>query len=135
MVVVRIVNNMNLKTSIAIGIGGAIGTLFRYTISLIFMTNSGFPIATFLINLSGCFILSFILTFSHIKWKKQPLYIIAFNVGVIGSFTTFSTFVVEVAQLFPSHLGFALLYAFGSIIGGIICAFFGYYIAHMLEIR
>lgn len=135
MVVVRIVNNMNLKTIMAVGIGGVIGTLLRYTVSLTFMTNSGFPLATLLVNLSGCFILSFILTFSSLKWKSQPLFITAFNVGVIGSFTTFSTFVVEVAQLLPSHLGLTLLYASGSLVGGIICAFIGYYVAHTLKIR
>ena len=125
MVVVRIVNNMNLKTIMAVGIGGVIGTLLRYTVSLTFMTNSGFPLATLLVNLSGCFILSFILTFSSLKWKSQPLFITAFNVGVIGSFTTFSTFGYETLQLMLNKKYLlAFMYILSTTVISLIAVFF-----------
>ncbi|HEY4602139.1 MAG TPA: fluoride efflux transporter CrcB [Cerasibacillus sp.] len=124
---------MQLKTMMAVGIGGVIGTLLRYTISLFISTSSGFPLATFLINISGCFILSFLLTYFGTKWDKPPLFMTAISVGVIGSFTTFSTFAVEVVHLLQTNYFLAILYCFCSLIGGILLSYSGYYVAQVVN--
>lgn len=106
-----------------IGIGGMIGSLFRYLLSLITakVWVNVFPLGTLLINLSGAFLLGWF-TSKYVYPVKLHLYFrTAFTTGVIGSYTTFSTFCLETVQLWNhgSYLtGF--LYLFASLFGGLI---------------
>lgn len=93
-----------------VGVGGMIGATLRYAISLIVIL----PFATLLVNLLGAFVLAVILART-----KRSLF---FGTGVLGSFTTFSTFSYEVTQLPP--LG-AISYVMCTVIGGCIAAVLG----------
>jgi CrcB protein len=123
---------------IAVGIGGIIGALARYGVGQLFETTSsvGFPLATWLENMSGSFLLAF-LTMSVFRMKQvSPLMISAVGTGIIGAFTTFSTFSVDTLKLLQ-HEAFtmAFLYVSVSMIGGLLVAFVGFYAGNMLYER
>lgn len=70
----------------------------RYCISLLFGDTDGYPFATLTVNLIGCFLLPFLLNHPNVKQKLAPELLTALTVGLIGSFTTFSTLAVETAR-------------------------------------
>lgn len=117
----------SLKLFLAIGLGGMIGSVCRYSISLLFTGDpESFPFETLIVNLIGCFLLSFFLNKSQFKQTLSPLIFISLTTGLIGSFTTFSTFAVETVILFDFSLFLALVYMLVSIFGGLLFCYFGY---------
>lgn len=109
---------------ILIGIGGAIGAALRYSVSILFFTTTetaAFPFATVAVNLAGCFLLGLLSSGFEQKITVNPNYLSALKTGLIGSFTTFSTFSVDVIQLLQHHsYFFAILYIFISAIFGFL---------------
>lgn len=85
---------------VAVAVGGAVGALARYEVELAWPVGTGhFPVATFVINTSGAFLLGLILTVSlerERKWTPAWRYLRLFAcVGVLGAWTTMSTIAVE----------------------------------------
>ncbi|PAV28655.1 CrcB protein [Virgibacillus profundi] len=117
---------MNIKLYIAIGIGGMIGSMGRYGISILFTADHEFPFATLTANLIGCFLLSFLLNHPSIKQKLSHEMFTAVSIGAIGSFTTFSTFAVETIELWSSNLLLAVGYILISILGGLVFCYVGF---------
>ncbi|WP_165767933.1 fluoride efflux transporter CrcB [Virgibacillus indicus] len=120
---------MNIKLYLAAGTGGMFGAIARYGISVLFGTDHIFPYTTLFINLSGCFLISFLLYHPSLKQKLSPELFAAFSVGVIGAFTTFSTFAVETIQLMNSHMLLAAVYILLSVAGGILFCMLGFKVA------
>src|SRR5699024_8442373 len=114
---------MKIKLFILIGIGGMIGSLARYGISLIFVSNHSFPYVTLAVNFIGCFTLSLLLNYNYIKQKLPVEMRTAFTTGVLGSFTTFSTFSLETAILLDSQISLASVYILLSMFGGLGCCY------------
>jgi CrcB protein len=115
-----------------IGIAGAIGALLRYGIGLIIPSTSymGFPVHTLCINLLGCFFLSWFFTWVAEHDYFPNWFIPAIATGFIGSFTTFSTFNIEIIQLVEKNkISFAVTYLFLSMGGGYISCLTGYHLA------
>ncbi|MCT2535943.1 fluoride efflux transporter CrcB [Aquibacillus koreensis] len=108
-----------------IGLGGALGASARYWISGI-TYSEGFPYATLMVNVIGCFLLAFIT--NHIVLRKllPPILITAVTSGFIGSFTTFSTFSVETINLWHQSYYISILYVFAQVFGGLFCCYLGY---------
>ena len=113
-----------------IALGGAIGSILRYFTSLIF--NSlfpNFPFGTLFVNLLGSFLIGLII--SNLENQSSfDLFIKYFLIiGLLGSFTTFSAFSLEVIQLFTDKkITLCLLYIFLSIFLSILGAGLGYFI-------
>jgi len=111
-----------------VGIGGIIGSLARFLVSLIPIA-SVYPVQTFAINLTGSFILGFLTIYFKEK-KVRPEISAALGTGVIGSFTTLSTFSVDTLHLLQSNAYLeALLYIAASMALGLLAAFFGMHTA------
>lgn len=110
---------------VVIGVGGALGTLARYGIATAFpVTSRQIPWATLAINLSGSFLLGFML--SVVERLPPNRFMRPFlAVGMLGGFTTFSTFAVEVVQLFRERPWITLSYLAASGGGGVLCALVG----------
>ncbi|WP_163971591.1 fluoride efflux transporter CrcB [Oceanobacillus halotolerans] len=121
---------MTQKAYILIGIGGMIGAIGRYSLSLLFANAAIFPYGTIVANLIGCFLLSLLLNHPTIKQKLSPELFMALGTGVIGSFTTFSTFSVETIQLWDTSELLAIAYVLISVIAGLLFSLLGYTLAN-----
>jgi fluoride exporter len=114
--------------------GGVVGTALRYQIeNLLLHEPSGWPWATFLINLAGAFILGGLLEAlarlgEDSGWRQRAR--LCAGTGGCGAFTTYSTFALEVVQLGRhGHLGTAIGYVVGSVVGGLVTAWLGIVLA------
>ena len=87
-------------------IGGFLGAILRFALGEWVYTINGFPLDTLIINLMGCFFLGWFLTYVIQKEKISPEYTLIVGTGLIGSFTTFSTFSLETINLFQQGLIF-----------------------------
>ena len=89
---------MNL---LLIAIGGALGSVARYLLSLFALrvTGSLFPIGTFVVNLAGCVLFGLIAGAAEQRLPLAPSLRLFLLVGVLGGFTTFSSYAFESFQL------------------------------------
>ena len=102
--------------------GGFIGATLRYISSLAFdkVYASPFPFSTFFINFSGCFILGLLMNMGITNTETWPVKEFMV-IGILGGFTTFSTFGVESFQLIESgEFMTAVIYMSASVILGIL---------------
>ncbi|MBT1279424.1 fluoride efflux transporter CrcB [Thermoanaerobacter sp. CM-CNRG TB177] len=114
---------------IYMGVGGFFGAVLRYLITIYFtkMHHTVFPIETFMINILGSFLLSFITNFTMDKYKINTNLRLAITTGFIGAFTTFSTFSMETINLLKAReIYIALNYVILSIIGGLLMSYLGF---------
>jgi CrcB protein len=111
----------------AVAAGGALGAVSRYAISLaIPETSSGFPWATFLINITGSAVLGFLVTLLLEQFPRGRLARPLLGTGFIGAYTTFSTFTVEAAALVRAgHPAVAVAYVLASVAAGLAAAWAG----------
>ncbi len=116
-----------MKLILMIGIGGFIGSISRYLISL-FVQNkflSTFPFGTFSVNIIGCFLIGIVYALSergnvNVEWR------LFLATGILGGFTTFSSFSNEtVSMLRDAQYGYAVLYVSASVIIGLLATFCG----------
>lgn len=120
-----------------IAIAGILGALLRYGIGQLLPTIffAGFPLSTLIINLLGCFILSWFST-SALMLTLPTWFRTGFTTGLLGSFTTFSTFSVELIQLVNQGVWtLAILYFVASSLGGYASSLLGYQLASNPEKR
>ncbi|PFA67664.1 fluoride efflux transporter CrcB [Bacillus sp. AFS015802] len=114
---------------ILVGAAGMVGALLRYYLGILAgdWWDFTFPIGTFLANMIGSFTLGWVTTYLFQLKKIHPMAATAIGTGLIGSFTTFSTFSVETVNLLShSHLFTAFLYVLGSAFGGLLMSWAGY---------
>jgi CrcB protein len=113
---------------LVIGLGGILGANARYLVAGWATHRFGleFPWGTFLINISGCFVLGLFMAYMlrHPTYHYSRLF---FAVGFLGAYTTFSTFSVEALQLVQNGRVFsALTYMIGSAVIGLFGAWIGF---------
>lgn len=106
---------------LAVALGGAAGALCRYGISWAIPSPAGaFPLATFLINVSGCLVIGALVEGFAARQRGRQLARAALVTGFVGAYTTFSTYMVDVDLLVRHHdLVPAALYALGSLVAGL----------------
>ena len=115
-----------IKNILLIGLGGAIGSISRYLVSLLLL-NKSFPVATLLINVSGSFIIGLIAAYALKNEWFVANWKLFLATGICGGFTTFSAFSLENLQLLQQgKYLWALLYIAASILLGLLATFFGY---------
>lgn len=120
-----------MVTALEIGlvaIGGASGAALRFISGRVCDTlfgSTSFPIATLLVNITGCFMIGAIAGASlngHVSSHAKLLIV----TGLLGGFTTFSAFGLETVTLVrTAHLSSAMLYVVGSVVGGIVAVVLG----------
>jgi fluoride exporter len=110
-----------------IALGGALGAATRYGLSVaIPYTPGSFPSATFLINVSGCFMIGVLMVSITERYRAHPLLRPFLGVGVLGGFTTFSTYAEEVRALLNSQRTITGLgYLAGTVASAIIAVWLG----------
>ena len=110
---------------VSVAFGGFIGAILRYLLSNIIMS----PISTFTVNIVGSFLLAWLLTSTAQKLKLSPNITLGLGTGLLGSFTTFSTFSVDVLNLSSTSIALATLYIVGTIFTGLLFSYLGYKVA------
>lgn len=84
---------------LAVGVGGAAGSILRYVVGgLVQRTVIAFPLGTLIVNVTGCLAIGF-LSERLTEASVDPLYRTGILIGVLGGFTTFSTFSLETLKL------------------------------------
>jgi len=112
-------------------VGGGIGALLRYLVSLGFGSfwAGAFPLGTFAINLAGCFAIGVLAGLSE-RLPVDPQLRLFLQTGILGGFTTFSAFGLEALQLAQrGEWGTAAAYVLGSNLLGLALAFAGFALA------
>lgn len=117
---------------LAVGLGGMIGSLLRYGISLLFENHLSW--GTLLVNVSGAFLLTFLLYSPIMIRNIQPILLTALTTGVIGSYTTFSTIQLETVLLMKTNILHAVLYISFTVIFGLFFSYLGYQTANRWHI-
>lgn len=115
-----------LKNILIVGLGGAIGSIARFLMYLIFPNNS-FPANTLIINIGGSFIIGILYALSIRQNALPETSLLFLATGICGGFTTFSTFSLENIQLLQTgKIATALLYSFISLATGIGACWLGF---------
>ncbi|NOJ58596.1 fluoride efflux transporter CrcB [Arthrobacter sp. 260] len=120
-------------------VGGMAGTLCRYWLEGVVPRPLGLPVPTLAINLLGAFLLGLLLEAllragpDQGKLRSARLLL---GTGLLGGFTTYSTFAVEAVALgIDGDAGWAALYVVISLIGGVLLSFAGIALASALHRR
>jgi len=111
-----------------VALGGAIGSAARFIVGGWFAARFGadFPYGTFFINVTGSFIIGLFLAFAQDRLYVSPYLRMFFAVGVVGGYTTFSTFEFETIRLLQNgEFLRGAIYSVGSVVIGAIAAFAG----------
>jgi fluoride exporter len=105
----------------AIAIGGALGSLARYGVGLAFpAAPAGFPWGTFAVNVIGSLLIGILMVVVTDVWSAHPLVRPFAGVGILGGFTTFSTYVVDIQRMVGHDAGgTALAYLFATLAGAV----------------
>jgi fluoride exporter len=113
---------------LAVAAGGALGAASRYGLDRMIERRSFavFPWSTFTINVSGCFLIGLVIA-ALVDRRQAPAWVRAgLVVGVLGGYTTFSTFAQETLDLLRAEdVALALLYSFGSLAAGVLAVLAG----------
>jgi CrcB protein len=110
-----------------VGVGGGIGAVARYGVSQLLPTTPGhFPMGTFLINALGCLLIGVLMVLITEVWPAHRLMRPFLGVGILGGFTTFSTYAVEFRGLLqPGTVGLAFAYLAGTLIVAMLAVVLG----------
>ena len=124
-----------MKVLLAVAIGGAIGAIARFQLSQSFIKSfSGDFFYNILVaNIVGCFLMGVCYEFMNLKMNVGVEWRAFFMVGVLGAFTTFSSFALDVFILVDrgSYLN-ASMYILSSVVFSIVGLFVGIYIVRTI---
>ena len=120
---------------LAIVLGGALGSVLRFA-AVSYLTplfGTRFPLGTFAVNLVGSFLIGVAYVLLVEKTTLPVEWRLFFITGLLGGFTTFSAFSLEMLQLWQTgYVISALVYASSSVILGLLMAFFGMALAQKI---
>jgi fluoride exporter len=103
---------------LAVALGGAVGSLLRYFVaSTIQQPTMHFPLGIFVVNITGGFLMGVIVEMSALKLQLTPEVRAFLTIGILGGYTTFSTFSLDSALLIQRG---AYVAAAGYIIGSTV---------------
>ncbi|MBI3258310.1 MAG: fluoride efflux transporter CrcB [Ignavibacteriae bacterium] len=118
-------------------LGGAIGTGCRFglvnLLVLVLREPPKYPYATFFINITGSLAIGFLAELFDARIPVSPELRAMLLVGVLGGYTTFSSFSLETLNLIRDNKpGAALLYSAGSVVLGLLATWAGVQLARMI---
>jgi CrcB protein len=118
----------HVRVIIAVAAASALGGLARYLIGGVIANRSSgaFPWETFLVNITGAFVLGFLFTLFSDRLVVEPWLRTALLVGFLGSYTTFSTWTLESYRLIEDGAhAYALANLLGSLVAGVLATYAG----------
>lgn len=116
-----------------VALGGAIGSCLRYGVSELvmkFLSESTWPFATYIVNVSGGFAMGVIFGWFSTTGIENTSLRLFLATGILGGFTTFSAFSLELYQIANrGSLGLAVIYGLSSVLLSLIALVIGLYIS------
>ncbi|RYE09924.1 MAG: fluoride efflux transporter CrcB [Hyphomicrobiales bacterium] len=118
-----------MNAYLLVGIGGALGSMARYGSGVLVgrVWNSGFPLATLLINIAGSLAMGLFIGWlarTTPDWQADARLFVA--VGVFGGFTTFSSFSLDaIALIERGEIAQSAIYILGSVVIAILALYVG----------
>ena len=114
-----------------IGSGGFTGAVLRYLVSgmvhRLFSAATVFPVGTFVVNITGCLIIGILSGLTDTRQLFTAEIRLLIFIGLLGSFTTFSTFGIESLYLLQERqFLFFGIYALGQLVIGLVAVWSGY---------
>lgn len=113
---------------LAVAVGGGIGAALRYAVTLLANAHGGvvFPYGTVLVNIIGSFLIGLLMMYFQAQSDLPPSVKLFAVTGVLGGFTTFSTFNMELLTFIRAgEMGFALLYGGLNVVGAFLFCWLG----------
>lgn len=127
----------DIRVLLAIAVGGGLGSVLRYVVAVLITTQTGpgFPWATMLINVTGSLLIGIIAELTQTRGVAASNVVRLFwMVGVLGGYTTFSTFSLDTLTLAADRAPLlAFSYACASVILGVTGAIGGMALVRMLH--
>lgn len=117
-----------MRSFALVAVGGAAGTLTRHGIAEALDADRLFPLATFLVNITGSFALGALLAVLLVRDHSAPAnrLRLLLGTGFLGGYTTYSALAVETDTLLRGdHVTVGLAYAAGSVVAGLVAAYAG----------
>lgn len=117
-----------MRALLFVGIGGGIGSIFRYALSLFIGRHVplAFPLGTFLVNITGCFLIGVFYSLVTKYTGFNPEWRLFLITGICGGYTTFSTFSYDGLILIKQgSVFYFMLYVLGSVVLGLLATFAG----------
>ncbi|CBS87401.1 fluoride efflux transporter CrcB [Azospirillum lipoferum] len=109
---------------LAVAVGGAAGSVARYLMLMMVMQWAGtrFPVGTIVVNVIGCTAMGVLSELAALAWSPSPELRALLLVGVLGGFTTFSSFTLDIGVLvardeFAAAAGYFLASTLFSVVG------------------
>lgn len=109
---------------LAVAVGGAAGSVARYLMLMAVMQWAGtrFPVGTIIVNVIGCTVMGVLSELATLAWSPSPELRALLLVGVLGGFTTFSSFTLDIGLLvardeFAAAAGYFLASTLFSVVG------------------
>ena len=128
---------MQIKQIILVGLGGATGSILRYLLQRILtgLFPHVFPVGTFIVNITGCFLIGLFYGWSERHPGLTPEIRLLLMTGLCGGFTTFSAFTLEGMNLLSEQrfIIFFLYFAL-SVLLGLAATITGAYISDSLKL-
>jgi CrcB protein len=118
-----------------VAVGGALGSVLRYLVSRWFVERfgGGFPWGTFAINVTGAFAIGVVLEIAAARSGLSPYLRLFLATGILGGYTTFSTYAFETLSLSSASLtGPAVAYGLGSLAIGVAAAWAGTLVGRLM---
>lgn len=111
----------------AISLGGALGAVARYGVGVALPAPAGgFVWSTFLVNVSGCLLIGTLMVLVTEVWPHRTLLRPFLGVGVLGGYTTFSTYIVDIQRLVSVDAArTALVYLAGTAVAAFTAVYVG----------
>jgi CrcB protein len=111
---------------LVVAVGGALGSLGRWGLGEALAGSGSFPWATFVENVSGSFALGVLVVVLLERWPRSRYLRPLLGVGVLGGFTTFSTYALDLRTLVAAdRLALAITYLASTLLAALLAAWLG----------
>lgn len=120
-----------MRIVLAVALGGAIGATARYWLAGLIgrWLGTGFPWGVMIVNVLGCFVMGLLVEVMALKWSVSEPMRAFLTVGILGGFTTFSSFALDTATLAARHDTMATAF---YVAGSVALSILGFYVGLIL---